>query len=792
MKIKSVKTGQFAGIKNKEINFCDGLNILVGNNESGKSTMIDLLYQTLFKESKLNKKEDKEFITRYMPSDSKGDVIDGTVTFITAEDEYNLSKEWGASEGCKLVTSDGTRIANEEKIRDIIGGELIYKKGLYDDVVFASQKSQANVVEHILKKLDKKADVKQDLVSTIASEGMSTNGEIGPEDIEKVLQVKIEELCGHWDFTTDGPEKRRGIENPWGKGVGKILETYYKQATLREQLLKCERAEKAIDNDNNKIHEAQNKLKHYQDEKEEYTQYAEALAAYNSNKKLKEEYLEKKKKFSDDINLYPELIKGYTDAQNLRKLMKAKTVIDQFDRIQQEKEKLVESKKALEGKTEISDEDEKKLSMIDKDIDRLQATLTNLNLVANIKKLGNTDIVVKSVATGKVIDITTGEFDINEIVEITVPGIMSMTIAAKGVDAEEVKKLFDEKTGERELLLSKNGVKDLDDLRHQKNVYDEAFRKYEDAKKEYERFAEGVDYNALEKEYICLKEKELELDGLDEKINDLCGSEPIDAFLHKREQRIQSLEEEYGKECPLDQMKKKLEEVENGLSALDSAENSVTSIPEKYRLIEDVVKYKSELKKNIENAMEQIDSAENTLRDHERELGDVSTEDLRSQIDDATIDLQKHKDDYKRWNHILKVLKTTRENMAGDSTMADVQNRFAEYLSVISDGRISLNSMDENMDVDIQSGNNHLNYEILSEGTKDTIALAFRLAMLEHLFPDGGGLVVFDDPFTEMDENRTIQSCRLVQKFADAGNQVIFTTCDTKYKNLLSGNVIEM
>ena len=215
MKIKSVKTGQFAGIKNKEINFCDGLNILVGNNESGKSTMIDLLYQTLFKESKLNKKEDKEFITRYMPSDSKGDVIDGTVTFITAEDEYNLSKEWGASEGCKLVTSDGTRIANEEKIRDIIGGELIYKKGLYDDVVIASQKSQANVVEHILKKLDKKADVKQDLVSTIASEGMSTNGEIGPEDIEKVLQVKIEELCGHWDFTTDGPEKRRGIENPF-------------------------------------------------------------------------------------------------------------------------------------------------------------------------------------------------------------------------------------------------------------------------------------------------------------------------------------------------------------------------------------------------------------------------------------------------------------------------------------------------------------------------------------------------------------------------------------------------
>ena len=36
MNIKSVKTRQFAGIKNKEITLEDGLNVLVGNNETGK------------------------------------------------------------------------------------------------------------------------------------------------------------------------------------------------------------------------------------------------------------------------------------------------------------------------------------------------------------------------------------------------------------------------------------------------------------------------------------------------------------------------------------------------------------------------------------------------------------------------------------------------------------------------------------------------------------------------------------------------------------------------------------
>ena len=43
MNIKSVKTRQFAGIKNKEVEFEDGLNVLVGNNETGKSTMIELI-----------------------------------------------------------------------------------------------------------------------------------------------------------------------------------------------------------------------------------------------------------------------------------------------------------------------------------------------------------------------------------------------------------------------------------------------------------------------------------------------------------------------------------------------------------------------------------------------------------------------------------------------------------------------------------------------------------------------------------------------------------------------------
>ena len=63
------------------------------------------------------------------------------------------------------------------------------------------------------------------------------------------------------------------------------------------------------------------------------------------------------------------------------------------------------------------------------------------------------------------------------------------------------------------------------------------------------------------------------------------------------------------------------------------------------------------------------------------------------------------------------------------------------------------------------------------------------LAVLDHLFPEGGGVIVFDDPFTDMDSDRTAQSCELIKECAKK-HQVIFLTCREEYVEMLSGNKI--
>lgn len=82
-------------------------------------------------------------------------------------------------------------------------------------------------------------------------------------------------------------------------------------------------------------------------------------------------------------------------------------------------------------------------------------------------------------------------------------------------------------------------------------------------------------------------------------------------------------------------------------------------------------------------------------------------------------------------------------------------------------------------------------YGKLSEGTKETVSLAFRLAVLDHLFPDGGSVIVLDDPFTDMDSERTNQACKLVKECVKQ-HQVIFMTCREEYIQMLGGNTIKL
>ena len=86
MKIKNISCTQFAGVCDRNVSFTDGINVIYGKNESGKSTLVNLISRTLFQNAKLDRRKDKGFFELYFPgakkgSDITGDFADGKVHF---------------------------------------------------------------------------------------------------------------------------------------------------------------------------------------------------------------------------------------------------------------------------------------------------------------------------------------------------------------------------------------------------------------------------------------------------------------------------------------------------------------------------------------------------------------------------------------------------------------------------------------------------------------------------------------------------------------------------------------
>ena len=165
--------------------------------------------------------------------------------------------------------------------------------------------------------------------------------------------------------------------------------------------------------------------------------------------------------------------------------------------------------------------------------------------------------------------------------------------------------------------------------------------------------------------------------------------------------------------------------------------------------------------------------------------------DPRETFEAAQRRLDEQKELLGHWMHIKEVFLAQKEQLGGNP-MVELAARFQDNLRVLSGSRVTSEFPDaDRLQMQIYSNNRAIDFAKLSEGTKETVSLSFRLAMLDHLFPEGGGIIVLDDPFANMDVERTALSCALLKDVA-ARHQVLFLTCKEDYMDLLGGNGIRL
>ena len=790
MKITNISCTQFAGTRDRNISFTDGVNVIYGKNESGKSTLVNLLSRTLFQNAKINGRTDKEFCNLYFPSSKrgsniKGDFADGKVTFETKNGTYTLSKVWGSDFRCMLSTPDGV-IRSQKQIDEILREELFYGEGVYSDMLFSSQRNTDASLQTLLD-VSKKTDAKEEIIDVISQAFAESDG-ISLDSVEQKIAENIKAIEGkHWNFENEAPERKSG-GGQWVKDVGEVLAAYYALEEADGIIEKISRLEKSADEavkDYNKKEEAFNKA---DEAYKTFNGYADRLELIKEKRESVERIGGDIKKKQNILRVWPDFINEYERAQALKSEKTDRETLDKYNSAREICNKLSELKEDI-PEHQPDDTEIAQVRRAQKEISSLENKLCGMNIVAEINMLGGDDIEILSVRTGEAIDISGDNVPITEAVKIIIPGIMEMQLAPADIDVDATKRQIAEQEQIADNVLSKYEVKTLDELEELAESVKEKKRVFADQKRELEVILGDVTYEELESEAKTITDDIRSKEAVENDIVELCENNDIENFITIREFKIREYEKDYGS---IDNLRTEIIKLETSKEEADKYVSVKKDIPDECLNISNPAEHLKKLKEDYEEAQKTLGTAiegkTKATRDLENYKKALSV-DPEENYEKAKRSFEEQKELLKHWKHIEKVFKNLKEDI-DSNPMQDIADSFTSYLNVISDGKISSEFPEaDRLDMNIYSDNKLLDYGKLSEGTKETVSLAFRLAVLDHLFPDGGGVIVFDDSFANMDAERAAQSCQLIKECAKR-HQVIFLTCREEYLEMLNGNEI--
>ena len=792
MKITRISTDQFAGIKDKSIALDSGINIIYGKNETGKSTLVNLISRTLFQKAKLDKRTDKDFIEKYFPTKVRGsdlyaDFIEGKIELEYENNKYILAKEWGENSNI-LFDSPVGKIKNEDKITEELSKILQYGEGVYADILLSNQKNSDISLEKLLNGAEK-TDAKQAIISSVTKAFAETGG-ISVNAIENAINAKISDMQGmHWDIANNKPMRKSG-GGQWKNGLGAVLIAYYDLENKQNILTELESLENDVDKYAKAYTISVNKTKDAQREFDDFQMVAVKITTQRVNEeklsRINSE-LQRLCKISLDM---PNLKLNFQNAKRLKEEKENREILDIYIKAKSGYEQIEKLKAKIKDYIVPDEKDISQAKKAIREIEQQQNKLCGMNLNAVIKMLNNSNIQITSVRTGEELNLNDNSIAISEAVNITIPDVIEMQLAPLNVNVAEIKQTIEDKNKEIAGIFNKYNVKSIQELEQKLDEYKSIQNELVIAENTFNFILKGRNYNELKSQIEIITGFPRDMEEILLDIKSICGKADIADFIAEKNAVILSNEKEYGNETEIKAKIDKLK-IEQEKIIQEIRENNV---PEKYSSVLDAEAYLNKLKSNLEECMKTKEKIAADKIAAETKLDSKSEKniaDMRDEVEFAESEFNRKADLLRSWIHIKEVFEKEKEKI-DKNPKVDIADKFIENLADISNHRISSDfECADKFDISIYSNNRIIDFQKLSEGSKETISLAFRLAVLDHLFPKGGGILVLDDPLSDMDNERANKACQLIKKSADR-HQILFLTCHNEYNQLLNGNLIEL
>ncbi len=803
MIISRITLSPFAGITNLNLSFTDGLNVILGANETGKSTVFHALYNVMFTKAKLTPGRFKKLMTRFLPVGS-GDTIEVELHFKHKNTDHYLKRKWGPSAEAELKLPNGNIIADESTIAEYLEACLSASEGTYRSVLMTKQTGLADTLEALKSEHTETVKSLGDILKTAV---LGTDG-VSIETFRDQLEAQFNNYYSRWDPNKNRPEGGRGIEKPWKKQVGLILQAYYEKELVRVAFEKAFQVEEAIDRANQNIAETKK-------ERDEIDQYVA------TNKKAAEDAQERKtllaqiENVGKDLAEYKKINRDWPVRENTLQDLKSKLPeqekevealkqkkaqaeqaeknhknVEKYKAVSARKKQVEDAEKNLKAAQELTEED---LSAIDGAFKQLSLLKTELEAgklsVFFEAKKSVTVSVTKDLEEPRKESLKPGEsksFEAGGRLRLDHPDWGMEVTTGEGDFVDLVQKIKDTDKALDELL-KKHNVASLEEAKKIHRAYETCRQALKTAQDNLKDELGDTTFEELESSIKAVAELP-DVEPLAEVVEKLANSKhqltkmKSDLATHQ-----EAMDEYIGKYKDQDTLLIKMTDAIQKEKDLKAKLDVLAPLPDG---VEDVGAFIEEYKEK----QEELTQLNEDLKELEIERAgihppDESSEELQKQLDELNeqfdIVLRKGKA-ILRVREVADELSEHLDQQAFLGLKCDIER----FIAGMTDNRYEEIKIDESLPTGfVRSDGNVIEADLLSTGTLDVLGLALRLSMANYFLQDQEAFLVMDDPLVDMDPSRQSNAANLLKEYSKTKQLIIFT-CHPSHADLLGGNKI--
>ena len=800
----------FAGFTHREVDFKSGLNVILGENEAGKSTLVKAIKATLFEPTNLGKRDLEKFAHSYFP---KG-IADQAKTILVFESgniTYTMEKTWGAGKSSKLTSSGGASLNDDNAVQAKLNELLVLHRGSWEEVLFADQQRMSSTVESIQKNKDN-----INRIPTLEGLGGGLDGDVPAQDLLTALQTLMTDYKLLWDFSAQGPKDNKGIQSPWQRGLGIILKAYYEAEKVKAEYDSLKELEVALDHTSNLIKnnnaelklrktsidamklQQQNVLRHQELSNQKNTLEGQ-LAAMKSvmnewpTKLAAQPMLEK-----NIAAIKDRITKLELESKNAQRRNEGASTLDKYKQLTDILANVEEIKTRLVSNGNIETADVKRVHECREAIAQANLELKAQKLEAEI--FSKADITIQTaqgITPAENITLTAGKtkkIDASGRVSFEFNGVkISVKSALKPVD--EIVETIELNEKAIASIFYKYGLKSLLEFDQiiQKNKSDndllnECRQNYSAIIKESKKSFDQIKEQAEE---LLAIPSTRSLDDIQTafRAESSASSETTVEFNSNKDQ-IDLWVTTY---TDFGNLSVSYANSNASFNTLATEIAAIPALPEGFENAADYIKALNKLVEIQDAQGEANNQLSINLTRIQTQLDNFETDalSLEVQLESLQSKFQRKLQEYKALELAERKLKEIIEQNP-HNPFADFETETASIFASLTGNRYTEILREGEAPVAVKMNNNEIPTDLLSGGTAASLGLAVRLAYAKLYLKDLDGFFVLDDPFTEMDEERRLLATETLTQFASKKQTFFFTCHPAHAQSFLHANQLEL